>query len=82
MFPRNHRLYLNMLSEIVFIKGKLNTIGYQEMLHGELLPFITEIEEKKRIFQRDNASVRTIATTKKWFQDFGIGIIIMASIES
>lgn len=40
-----------MLNEIVFVKDKLNDVGYQEMLHNELLPFIIEIEDKKTIFQ-------------------------------
>ena len=40
-----------MLSDIVFVKGKLNDVGYQEMLHSKLLPFIIEIEDKKTIFQ-------------------------------
>lgn len=35
------------LNKIVFIKGKLNAVGYQDMLHGELLPLITEIEYEK-----------------------------------
>lgn len=31
----------------VKVKGKLNAVGYQEMLRGELLPLITEIEDEK-----------------------------------
>lgn len=36
-----------MLSEIDFVKSKLNDVGYQEMLYSKLLPFIIEIEGKK-----------------------------------
>ena len=42
------------------------------MLHGELLPFISELGIKKTIFQRDNAPIRLAATINMWFQDFGI----------
>lgn len=38
---------LDMLSEIDFVKSKLNDVGYQEMLYSNLLPFIIEIEGKK-----------------------------------
>lgn len=53
-----------MLSEIVFLKDKLNAIGYREMLHDELLPFIAEIGDNKTIFQRQNTFLRTAATAK------------------
>lgn len=39
------------LNETLFVKGKLNAVGYQEMLHGELLPLITEIEDEKALSQ-------------------------------
>lgn len=55
-----------MLNEIVFVKRKLNAVGYQ-MFHGELLPFITEMEGKKIIFQRNNAPLDKAVSTKKWF---------------
>lgn len=55
-----------MLSDIVFIKNKLSSIEYQEMLHGKLLPLITEIEDKKTIFHEKNALIRTAITTKNF----------------
>lgn len=61
-----------MSSEIVFVKGKLNAVEYQEMLHDELLPFITEIGDQKTIFQEDNAPIHTAAIIETSFQDFGI----------
>lgn len=67
IYPGNHWSWLDTLSEIVFIKGRLNAMGYQEMLHGELFPFTIEIEDKKIIFQRHNALVHTVATKKKYF---------------
>ena len=68
IFPRNRRSCLDMLSEIVFVKCKLNAIGYQEMLldiYRQLLHFITEIEDKKKTsFQQDNALIHTAAKYK------------------
>lgn len=49
-----------MISEIVFVNGRLKFEGYQEM-YGALLPFVIKIENKKWIFQRDDYA----ATTKK-----------------
>lgn len=42
-----------MISEIVFVKSRLKFEGYQEM-YGAVLPFVTKIEDKKWIFQRDD----------------------------
>lgn len=47
----------------------MNDIGYQ-MLYGELLPFITEMEDEKAIILQD--TIYTIATREKWFQNFGL----------
>lgn len=74
-----------MLSEIVFVKCKLNAIGYQETLldiYRQLLHFITEIEDKKTSFQQDNALIHTAAKYKNVVSRFRNGIIIMASIQS
>lgn len=53
-----------MLSEIVFLKDKLNAIEYREMLYDELLLFIVQIEDNKTIFQQQNTLPRTAATAK------------------
>lgn len=39
------------------------------------MPFIAEIEDKRTIFQQDNAAIHTAATTKKWIQDFGMELL-------
>lgn len=54
-------------------------MGYEETLHGEPLRFISEIENKKTIFQRNNAAIHTVTVTIKWFQN---RIVTVASIES
>lgn len=40
------------------------------MLHGELLPLITEIENEKIIFQINDVAIRIAANIKKWLRDF------------
>lgn len=65
----------NYKSEIAFIEGRINAMDYQEMLHDNLLPFITLTEDDKVIFQQDNAPIHTAASTKKWFEDFGIELL-------
>lgn len=51
-----------MWREMIFFK--LNVVECQGMLHGEILPFITEIIDREMIFQRDSAPIHTITTTK------------------
>lgn len=65
-----------MLREIVFAKGKLNATKYQRILRSELLLFMTEMEDEKRISRQDDAPIRTTTTTKKWFPDFGIELLL------
>ena len=40
-------------------------MGYEETLRGEPLRFISEIENKKTIFQRNNAAIHTVTVTTK-----------------
>lgn len=49
-----------MSSEIFFIKSEFKAKWYQELSYGELSPFITEMEDKKTILQRDNAPFHTV----------------------
>lgn len=62
-------------TELAFCSGGMNAAKYQELLHDYLLPFITLTEDENIIFQQDNAPIHVAATTKKWFQDFGIPIL-------
>lgn len=55
----------------------MNDIGHQ-MLYGELLPFVTEMEDEKAIIRQD--AVYTIATREMWFQNFGMELS-MANID-
>lgn len=73
---------VDTLSETVSVKNKLNAIKYQEMLHVELLFFVTGIEDKKTIFQRNNAPIHTIRRYEKLVPRSRNRIITMTSIES
>lgn len=42
------------------------------MLRDELLPLITDIENKKIIFEINDAAIRIAASIKKWLRDFWI----------
>lgn len=74
IFPRNHWSCLNMLNKIVFVKGKLNAIEYQKMVHGELLLFAIEI--------KDHFSPFIQLPLQDVLLRFRNRIITMASIES
>lgn len=50
-------------------------MGYLKILHGKLLLYVIEIEEKKTVFQKDNALIHTAAIAKTWFQDRGIELL-------
>ena len=45
-----------MVSEIVFVKDRLNTMGCQKMLHDELLPFVMGIEDKREFLLQESGS--------------------------
>lgn len=49
-FPRNCWSCLDTLETIVFVKNKYNVIECEEMLHGRLLSFVTEIGKTKGQF--------------------------------
>lgn len=43
-----------MVSEIVFVKDRLNAMGRQKMLHGELLPFVMETGDKREFLLQES----------------------------
>lgn len=47
-----------LFSEIVFVEGRLNAMGYEAMLHGELLSFIGEIKDKRQFFSETEATLK------------------------
>lgn len=75
IFPRKRWSCLDTISEIVFVKCRLNAMGYQKILHDKLLLLVIEIEEKKTVFQKGTALIHTAAITKTRFQDCGIELL-------
>lgn len=81
IFPKNHWSCLNISSEIIFLKGRSNVMGYQETLHDELLPFVTVIEDEKTILSARQRSHLCSRHYKKVVLRFRNRIITMVSIQ-
>lgn len=97
IFPRNWSCF-SMLNESVFVKNKLNVIGYQEILRGELWPFTEffiefifqshfslnwiEMEDKKTIFPIRRCSYSYSRHYAQVVSRFPKRIIIMTNNES
>ena len=54
-------------SEIVFVDGRMNSVGYQARLQENLLPYMNRWRHIEFTFQQDNAPVHSSANTKQWF---------------
>lgn len=54
------------------ISTKMNSEAYCNMLEKPLLLFLDDNEEKKYIFQQDNAPCHRVSNTKKWFLEHNI----------
>ena len=59
-------------TEIVFVRGKMNSESYQEILSNFLIPFLDRWPNLEIIFQQDNASVHASASTRQWLLDSSI----------
>lgn len=78
---KNHCSCLNILSEIIFLRARLNIMGYQETFHDELLPFVTIIEDEKTILSARQRSYLCSRHYKKVVLRFRNRIITMVSIQ-
>lgn len=54
--------------EITFIKSKMNSNGYQELLKDKLLPFIKQHQKDKLTLQQDNARAHVSKCTMMWLK--------------
>lgn len=54
-------------TQIVFVRGKMNSEGYQEILENFLIPFMDRWPHLELVFQQDNASVHVSTSTRQWF---------------
>lgn len=66
---------MSMLSEIVFVNGKLNAIRYQENYVASYCLSWLKSKTKKQFFNKTMAPIHSAAAIKKWFQDFVIGLL-------
>jgi hypothetical protein len=62
----------NGTTDIVFIDGRLNSLGYRKILEDHLLPKAVEIGDQKYTFQQDNAGIHTARAILEWFSTIGI----------
>jgi transposase len=62
-------------SRIAFINGRMNSIGYQEMLETFLIPYLERRDAIDFIFQQDNAPIHASNSTRQWFTDNNIPVL-------
>ena len=60
---------------ISFVKPRMNSAMYQEVLKDRLLSFIRQNKEETFTFQQDNARIHISKSTKLWFQDNKIDLL-------
>ena len=59
-------------SDLVAVKGRLNSIGYSRILEGLLIPMNTLLHDGNAIFQQDNAPIHTSRMMREWFDAFDL----------
>ena len=59
----------NGKTELKIIQGRLNSIGYQELLAEALLPCGAAIGGPDGIFQQDNAPIHVSRSSQQWIQN-------------
>jgi transposase len=64
------------LGPLVLVEGKLNHLGYIELLEKNLLPWIySKFNHRKYFFQHDNAPVHTAKGVKTWISENNIKML-------
>ena len=62
-------------SELHFVNGTLNALGYTEVLEQSLIPFAQEYHSENFIFQQDNARPHTARSTLEYFESRGLSVM-------
>ena len=55
-------------TDIAFVRGNMNSEGYQAIMEQFLLPFLDRWPSLEHVFQQDNASVHVSAFTYTWLE--------------
>ena len=61
--------------QIAFPTARMNSEEYQEVLDTCLIPYLEDHDEVPLLFQQDNASIHSSASTKKWLADREISVL-------
>lgn len=65
----------NGTSDICFIKGRINAIGYQDILKNHLEDIGAKVGAKDWLFQQDNAPIHRAKVNQGWFKSKKIEVI-------
>nr|CAD2168795.1 unnamed protein product [Meloidogyne enterolobii] len=60
---------------LVFVDGRMNSEAYQKLLTDNLLPLLHKFHRFKWLFQQDNASIHSSASTKRWFKENNVNVL-------
>ena len=60
---------------LVFVKGRMNSEAYQNLLTNNLLPLLQRFHRFKWRFQQDNASIHSSASTRRWFIENNVEVL-------
>ena len=62
-------------TEIVFVRGKMNSESYQAILEQFLIPFLERWPRLELTFQQDDAGVHVSASTRQWLEAKNLPIL-------
>jgi len=60
---------------LAFPSTHMDSAEYQQVLHNNLIPFLSRFRRKHFIFQQDNAQIHTSASTMSWFSEKSVKVL-------
>lgn len=66
-------IWYNGRTQLAVVEGNINAQVYQDTLRDYLLPSIAH--NSRMVFQQDNASAHTAATTQEWLREFAVPML-------